>query len=205
MASPVRRWIAIGAWATLVSLSHLPRTAQARLLSPGTQQEKQQEKEQKQPPPAAALVFTNPANGSRVDGPDVHLHYEFFSTVDADRKLSRDEVAELAVTHSMCFELHGFKDKSEICAPLKVATVTIKDALPAKWHTVAATLRDTTTAKVWGESEVMVFSRLNGFDELDMCGKSACLDSSDLRSAYFGYIYRFEGWLPVNSDLNCNF
>ena len=95
----------------------------------------------------------------------------------------------------MCFELYGFKDTSEICAPLRVATVTIKDALPAKWHTVTATLKDTLTAEVWGESEVVVFNGLNGFDDLDMCGKSACLDSSDLRSAYFDYIYRC-AWYP---------
>lgn len=189
MASPLARWIAIGAWTALVPLSHLPCAAQARLLSPGTLQEQQQEQKQ-QSPPAAALVFTTPANGSRVDGPDVHLHYEFFSTDSPGRELSTDEVKELSVTHSMCFELHGFKDTSEICAPLRVAMVTIKDALPAKWHTVTATLKDTLTAEVWGTSEVTVFNALNGFGELDMCGKSACLDSSDLRSAYFDYIYR---------------
>lgn len=188
MASPLRPWIAIGARTALVFLSQLPCAAHARLLTLGTQQELKQE--QKQPPPSAALVFTSPANGSRVDGPDVHLQYEFFSTDSAGRELSKDEVADLSVTHSMCFELHGFKDTSKVCAPLRVATVTIKDALPAKWHTVTATLKDTRTAEVWGESEVMVFNGLNGFDDLDMCGQSACLDSSDLRSAYFGYLYR---------------
>lgn len=68
----------------------------------------------------------------------------------------------------------------------------MKDALPAKWHHVTGLVKDTRTGELVGGSGdgVFVFNDLNGHGVLDMCGETACLDSSDLRAAYFDYIYR---------------
>lgn len=124
------------------------------------------------------------------------LHYKIFSTDvgggGVHHELTKDEVRELARTTTVCFRLHGFNNPPEICAPLRVSAVTIRDALPAKWHTVTGLIKDTLTGRLLGASNdgVSVFNSLNGFGVLDMCGESACLDSSDLRAAYFDYVYR---------------
>ncbi|CAN0384772.1 unnamed protein product, partial [Hapterophycus canaliculatus] len=138
------------------------------------------------------LTFTAPTNGSRVEGPDVYLHYKIFSTRGAGRELTPAEIRDLADTTAVCFKLHGFDSAPEICAPLRVSAVTIKDALPAKWHHVTGLMKDFKTGELVGGSDdgVFVFNNLNGYGVLDMCGESACLDSSDLRAAYFDYIYR---------------
>lgn len=134
--------------------------------------------------------FTSPINGTRVEGPNVFLHYKIFNALES-RELTPAEVRDLSASTTVCFKLHGFH-VPEICAPLRVTTVTIKDALPAKWHHVTGSIKDTTTGELLGGSDggVSVFNNLNGYGVLDMCGESACLDSNDLRSAYFDYIYR---------------
>lgn len=143
------------------------------------------------------LRFTNPVNGSIVQGPDVDLHYRLYSAapeLDSEaRVLSFSEVKELSAVDTMCFRLHGFDPEPDICSPLHRTKVTIKDALPAKWHTVSASiLLNSSTGMMWEISSdyVSVFVSLAGYNLLDMCGDSACLDTTDLRSAYFDYIYR---------------
>lgn len=155
------------------------------------QLEDQQQLQQLVAPPLV-LSFTNPTNGSRVEGPDVFLHYKILTLLDGGRELTRTEVKDLSKTTMICFKLHGFNDPPEICAPLRVTAVTIRDALPAKWHTVTGSIKNTKTGRMLGGSNggVSVFNDLNGYGVLDMCGESACLDSSDLRAAYFDYIYR---------------
>lgn len=156
-------------------------------------EEQQQHQQQQLAPPSFLLSFTAPTNGSRVEGPDVSLHYTIFTGgLDGGQELTRTEITELAKTTTVCFKLHGFNDAPEICAPLRVSAVTIRDALPAKWHTVTGSIKNTKTGRLLGGSNggVSVFNDLNGYGVLDMCGESACLDSSDLRAAYFDYIYR---------------
>lgn len=166
--------------------------AHARLASPKTPHQQRQQQHQQQQRPPTVLRFNHPSNGSSVAGPDVHLHYTLHSAAGSGRELTATEIGELAVSTTMCFKLHGFSDKPEICAALGVATVTIKDALPAKWHRVSARMKDAMTGDVWQgpDAEVNVFVALDGYGSLDMCGDSACLDTSDLRSAYFDHVYR---------------
>ncbi|CAM9776286.1 unnamed protein product, partial [Scytosiphon promiscuus] len=143
------------------------------------------------------LAFTNPMNGSRVEGPDVSLYYKIFSTAGGGgRELTSSEIQRLSRTTTVCFELRGFDNAPEICAPLRVSAVTIKDALPAKWHHVTGRMMDSITDELVGSSHdgIYVFNSLNGYGVLDMCGETACLDSSDLRAAYFDYIYRHPRW-----------
>ena len=191
MACSIRSWTtALGVWAAAVSSAPGAHGAQATLLPRHEQQQQQQQA--KIDAPSLLLRFTNPTNGSRVDGPDVFLHYKIWSSWDGGRELSNAEVRELAPANTVCFKLHGFNDAPEICAPLRVSAVTIKDALPAKWHTVTGFLKDGETGRLLPGSadEVSVFNSLNGYGVLDMCGESACLESSDLRAAYFDHIYR---------------
>lgn len=143
------------------------------------------------------LRFTNPVNGSVVQGPDVDLHYKLYSAApeldSGARVLSFSEVKELSSVDTMCFRLHGFDPEPDICSPLHRTKVTIRDALPAKWHTVSASiLLNSSTSMKWeiSSDSVSVFVSLGGYNLLDMCGDSACLDTTDLRSAYFDYIYR---------------
>ena len=183
---------ALGVWAALAGpTAHgAHATPLARQLEDQQQLQQQQQQQQQQvASPPLLLSFTSPNNGSRVEGPDVSLHYKIFT---GDRELTRTEVKDLAKTTTVCFKLHGFNDAPEICAPLRVSAVTIRDALPAKWHTVTSTIKNSKTGRLLGGSNggVSVFNDLNGYGVLDMCGESACLDSSDLRAAYFDYIYR---------------
>ncbi len=195
MTFGTRSWaVALGVWAAAVS----PATKQgAQATTAVLHQEQQQQQQQQQGQKVGAspllLRFTTPTNGSRVEGPDVYLHYKILSAgEDGGRELSNAEVHEMAQAKTVCFKLHRFNDAPEICAPLRVSAVTIKDALPAKWHTVTGYLKDSVTGRLLGGStdEVSVFNNLNGYGVLDMCGESACLDSSDLRAAYFDHIYR---------------
>ncbi|CAN0140512.1 unnamed protein product, partial [Ectocarpus fasciculatus] len=155
-------------------------------------QQKQTEPSNKLP---LLLGFTSPINGTRVEGPNVFLQYKIFDTRES-RELTPTEVRDLSVSTTVCFKLHGFNDVPEICAPLRVTTVTIKDALPAKWHHVTGSIKDMRTGELLGGSDggVSVFNNLNGYGVLDMCGESACLDSNALRSAYFDYVYRHPSW-----------
>lgn len=133
------------------------------------------------------------------------------------RALNHEEINDLAkdVGVVMCFELLGSR-KPPSCAPLQLTSVSIHNALQATWHTIKATLyrKPAGTAKLLasgvGDSEteslsfaqdqvyadagdtVTVFVNLEGYPELPMCGGSSCLDSSDVRSAYFDQIYRWE-------------
>lgn len=152
-------------------------------------------------PPSVAIAFTTPSNGSMVDGPDVRLHYKLYRIALGDDRsdgstrremLTASEAKHLSKSTTMCFKLHGFDDKPQICAPLALTTVIIKDALPAKWHQVTASIKNTATGQVLKGSEdfVSVFVSLQGYGMLDMCGKSACLDTTELRSAYFNHVYR---------------
>lgn len=189
VAMSIRSWTtALGVWAAVARPSM--HGAQATPLPPLL--EEQQQQRQHASPPPLTLSFTTPTNGSRVEGPDVYLHYKIFTALDGGRELTRTEVKDLAKTTTVCFKLHGFNDAPEICAPLRVSAVTIKDALPAKWHSVTGSIRNTKTGRLVGGANggVSVFNNLNGYGVLDMCGESACLDSSDLRAAYFDYIYR---------------
>lgn len=189
MAIRIRLWTtALGVWAAVAS----PSEHGAHVTPLGQQIEELQQNQQLASPPLQ-LSFTNPTNGSRVEGPDVSLHYTVSTSLDGGRELTRTEVEDLAKTTTVCFKLHGFNDPPEICAPLRISIVTIRDALPAKWHTVTSSIKNTRTGRLLGGSNgggVSVFNNLNGYGVLDMCGESACLDSSDLRAAYFDYIYR---------------
>lgn len=202
MAIGIRSWTTTAAvlgvvWATAVSRSSSTRGL-AQAAAPFSLR-----RQHEHPQPTSLLLsFTTPTNGSRVEGPDVKLHYKIFSvrgggnnggSDDADRiELTKAEVRGLADTTTVCFKLHGFDNTPETCAPLRVSAVTIRDALPAKWHTVTGWIKDTQTGQLLGGSNggVSVFNNLNGYGVLDMCGESACLDSSDLRAAYFDYVYR---------------
>lgn len=187
MADLVRRFIKLS-WCAAVLR---PGDCGAQSTKMLRQQVMGQQTQQKQHP-AVVLTFTNPINGSSVHGPSIGLHYKLYTSRGSGRELTSPEIEDLATATTMCFQLQGFRHKTEICAPLAVATVTIRDALPAKWHTVTATIKHTTTGMVWEESgdRVTVLNGLDGHGVLDMCGESACLDTSDMRSAYFGYIYR---------------
>lgn len=189
MAISIRSWAtALGVLAAVAR----PSIHGARATPLPLQLWEQQQHQQQLTSPPLLLIFTNPTNGSRVEGPDVYLHYKIFTALDGGRELTRTEVKDLASTTTVCFKLHGFNDVPEICAPLRVSAVTIKDALPAKWHTVTGSITTTKTGRLLGGSNggVSVFNNLNGYGVLDMCGESACLDSSDLRAAYFDYVYR---------------
>lgn len=148
--------------------------------------------------PPAVLKFTNPANGSTVDGPNVHLTYMLNSARgDGGRELTTSEIEDLTVSVTMCFELKGF-EKPEACAPLQLTSVTIKEAVPAKWHTVTAMIKSSSEAEEEEEwknagDAVSVFVGLEGYPDLakDMCGDSACLDTTNVRSAYFDHVYRW--------------
>lgn len=188
MATNLRVWTAaLGVWAAVAPPGM--HSAQATPWAPQLEEQQQQQQPGSSP---LLLSFTNPTNGSRVEGPDVYLHYKILTALDGGRELTKTEIRELAKTTTVCFKLHGFNDAPEICAPLRVSTVTIRDALPAKWHTVTSSIKNTNTGRVLGGSNggVSVFNNLNGYGVLDMCGESACLDSSDLRAAYFDYTYR---------------
>lgn len=152
-----------------------------------------QPNQHQQPTAPAVLRFTSPTNGSTVDGPNVPLAYTLNAARGDGRELTTSEIQDLTVSVNMCFELQGF-DKTETCAGLRVTSVTIKEALPAKWHTVTATVRSPSKAEGWKNAgdAVSVFVGLEGYPNLakDMCGDSACLDSTDVRSAYFDHIYR---------------
>eukprot|EP00903_Cladosiphon_okamuranus_P012120 g11372.t1 len=191
--SSIRLWTtaALGVWAAAAR----PSTHDADAMPLALQLEHQQQLQPLEPPPLI-LSFTNPTNGSRVAGPNVSLHYKILTRLDGGRELTRTEVKDLSKTTTVCFKLHGFSDPPEICAPLRVTAVTIRDALPAKWHTVTGSIRHAKTGRVLGRSNggVSVFNDLNGYGVLDMCGQTACLDSSDLRAAYFDYIYRHPRW-----------
>ena len=143
------------------------------------------------------LRFTSPANGSVVEGPDVQLRFALYSAapeLDAEaRELTVSEVKELAAVDTMCFRLLGFGRKHEICSPLHQTAVNIKDALHAKWHTISASiLLKSSSGMTWevAADSLSVFVSMAGYDLLEMCGESACLDTTDLRSAYFDSIYR---------------
>ncbi|CAN0119371.1 unnamed protein product, partial [Ectocarpus sp. 4 AP-2014] len=182
----------------LVALSNTRGTAvaEAAPAAPlGLYYEQWQQKQTEQTKLPLHLGFTSPINGTRVEGPNVFLHYKIFNALE-NRELTSAEVRDLSVSTTVCFKLHGFNDVPEICAPLRVTTVTIKDALPAKWHHVTGSIKDTRTGKLLGASDggVSVFNNLNGYSVLDMCGESACLDSNALRSAYFDYVYRHPSW-----------
>lgn len=169
------------------------------------------------PSPAVFLTFRNPVNGSTVDEPTFELGYTL-TAARGGRELTEPEVNELTSSTTMCFQL-GASLKAPVCAPLTQTWVTLKGALPATWHTVTATLSDTALgqARETGNSNIMraeadsasgslelaglekwkdtgdsltVFVGLKGFSQLPLCGESSCLDSSDVRSAYFDHIYR---------------
>lgn len=118
---------ALGAWATLLSLTY-PR--QVAPYNPGELPLK--------------LFFHTPENGSRVDWHDVKLTYSLYSA-RTGRKITQAEARSFSESMAACFGLEG-SSKPPACSPLDLRSVTIKDSVtvqdsePGAWVTVRATL-----------------------------------------------------------------
>lgn len=167
------------------------------------------------------LVFDTPVNGSTVQGPSLELTYTLNTARGAGgRRLTTAEVNILRKRGvSMCFYIDDANAGPPTCSPLAVEVIGMYRMVPGIWWTLTATLSDgvTTTAvddglvpatiqetrrdssvrkdTAWQGSgdTVTVWVGLDNPSLLadSLCGESACLDNSDLRSAYFDSIYRW--------------
>lgn len=136
------------------------------------------------------------------------------------REATHAEIHDLAQDGvTMCFAVSSAAVPST-CAPILRTSLTFRNGMPAAWHTITATLvydpAAATSARAaaagdgvskssgseergdpWrhkkdlgASASVTIFLSVEGYPELPFCGGSACLDSSDVRSAYFDQIYR---------------
>lgn len=167
--------------------------------------------------PPIVLEFLT-SNGSVFSGPNIDLSISFRTrdsrTDKSGRQATHQEIHDLAQDGiTMCFELSSLA-KSLTCAPILQTWITIHNIFPGAWHTITATLVYDPAAAADGNgvsnasgseengdiawqrrdlgatSSVTVFVVVEGYPKLPLCGGSACLDSSDARSAYFDQLYR---------------
>lgn len=155
--------------------------------------------------PPAVLVFESPLNGSRaVYGTNINLLFSLRSSREG-RILTHEEIEALREDGvSVCLAKKG-DPRPPPCALLSTdTTLSLHKPLPGMWHTIVATLHheaarnagdDSDEARAWAEAgdSVSTYAEIEGLSStssVSMCGESACLDSSEKRSAYFDNVYR---------------
>lgn len=173
------------------------------------------------PPPPAVLVFDTPVNGSTVQGSSSDMTYTLNTAKGAGgRQLTPAEVNILRESGvSMCFSIDDANVGPPTCQPLAVEVINMRRMVPGIWLTIRATLsggamttavdyglvpatiqetrRDSSVGKdaIWqgAGDAVTVWIGLDdpSFVADSLCGESACLDNSALRSTYFDTIYRW--------------
>ncbi|CAM9692890.1 unnamed protein product [Ectocarpus sp. 6 AP-2014] len=165
--------------------------------------------------PPAVLVFESPSNGSAaVYGTNINLAFSLRSSREG-RILTHEEIEALREDGvSVCLAKKG-DPRPPPCALLSTdTTLSLHKPLPGMWHTIVATLHheaatsagdDSDEARAWAKAgdSVSTYAEIEGLSStssVSMCGESACLDSSEKRSAYFDNVYsRMEYWAETRS------